>query len=91
MNVEIRRKRGTEHTEWNIPYNNANTVLERLCVLMREHFQCQLDNPWPQYLPFYVNRVKKGCCIRFASINKIANYYYKVWYKGDKVVIVPEH
>lgn len=91
MNVEIRRKRGTEHTEWNIPYNNANAVLESLCAFMKERFRCQLDNPWSQYRPFYTNRIEKGRSIQFTSIDKTANYSYKVWYKGSKVIIVPEY
>ena len=91
VNVEIHhRKRGLESIEYDISCESAETILESICALMEQRFQCQLDNPWPQYWSGYVSRIKKERCIRFASIRKIAGYYYKVWYKGGKIVIVPE-
>ena len=91
VTVEIHhRKRGLESMEWNISCKSAETILESICTLMKQHFQCQLDNPWPQYWQGYVSRIEKERCIRFASIKKITGYYYKVWYKGGKIVIVPE-
>ena len=91
VNIEIHhRKRGLESIEYDISCESAETILESICALMEQRFQCQLDNPWPQYWSGYVSRIKKERCIRFASIRKIAGYYYKVWYKGGKIVIVPE-
>ena len=84
------RKRGLESMEYDISCDNAEAILESICALMEQRFQCQLDNPWPQYWPGYVNRIEKKRSIRFASINRIAGYYYKVWYKDSKIVVVPE-
>ena len=91
VNIEIHhRKRGLESIEYDISCESAETILESICALMEQRFQYQLDNPWPQYWSGYVSRIKKERCIRFASIRKIAGYYCKVWYKGGKIVIVPE-
>ena len=91
VTVEIHhRKRDLESMEWNISCKSTETILESICTLMEQRFQCQLDNPWPQYRQGYINRIEKERNIRFASIKKIAGYYYKVWYKGGKIVIVPE-
>lgn len=91
VTVEVHhRKRGLESMEYDISCDSAEAILESLCALMKQHFQCQLDNPWPQYRQGYINRIEKKRSIRFASIKRIADYYYKVWYKDGKIIVVPE-
>ena len=91
VTVEIHhRKRGLESMEYDISCDSAEAILESICAFMEQRFQCKLDNPWPQYWLGYVNRIEKKRSIRFASINRIAGYYYKVWYKDSKIVVVPE-
>lgn len=91
VTVEIHHhKRGLESMEYDISCDSAEAILESLCALMKQHFQCQLDNPWSQYRQGYINRIEKKRSIRFASIKRIADYYYKVWYKDGKIIVVPE-
>lgn len=84
INVQIHHKsKGIESTQWDISSN----IFDNIVAIMKNNYKCNLliknDNAGQS------KRLISGKPVEFTSIDIRANYGYRVWYKGSKIVVIP--